>query len=83
MKQKMYLEAHYPQNTISHSIISNKLRSHCTFSGSNSAIPEIRADLLLAISKTEKCLLALSFFNVLLFWFPACQGLKTVNFSTF
>ena len=40
-------------------------------------MPEIRADLFLAISKTGMCLLTSSFFlNVLLFWFPAGQGLK-------
>ena len=47
-------------------------------------MPEIRADLFLAISKTGMCLLTSSFFlNVLLFWFPAGQGLKKVNFGTF
>ena len=47
-------------------------------------MPEIRADLLLEISKTGMCLLTSSvFFNVLLFWFPAGQGLKKVGFSTF
>ena len=41
------------------------------------AMPEIRADLFLAISKTGMCLLiSLFFFNILLFWFPAGQGLK-------
>ena len=45
---------------------------------------ELRADLILAISKTGMCLLALSvFLNVLLFWFPAHQGLKKVDFMTF
>ena len=47
-------------------------------------MPEIRANLFLAISKTGMCLLTSSFFlNVLLFWFPAGQGLKKVGFSTF
>ena len=46
-------------------------------------MPEIRADLFLAITKTEMCLLTSSFFNVLLFWFPAGQGLKKVSFITF
>ena len=46
-------------------------------------MPEIRANLFLAISKTGMCLLTLSvFFNVLLFWFPADQGLKKVDFIT-
>ena len=49
-----------------------------------SAMPEIRADLFLAISKIGMCLLTLSvYLNVLLFWFPADQGLKKVNFITF
>ena len=47
-------------------------------------MPEIRADLFLAISKTGMCLLTLLvFLNVLLFWFPADEGLKKVNFITF
>ena len=47
-------------------------------------MPEIRADLFLAISKTGMCLLTSSFFlNVLLCWFPAGQGLKKVGFSPF
>ena len=47
-------------------------------------MPEIRADLFLAISMTGMCLLTLSvFLNVLLFWFPADQGLKKVGFITF
>ena len=39
-------------------------------------MPEIRVDLFLEISKNGKCLLTSSFLNVLLFWFPAGQGLK-------
>ena len=60
-----------------------KLSSHCTFlQGRISALPEIRANLFLAISKTGMCLLTSSFFlNVLLFWFPAGQGLKKVGFN--
>ena len=47
-------------------------------------MPEIRADLYLAISKTGMGLLTSSFFfHVLLFWFPAGQGLKKVGFSPF
>ena len=47
-------------------------------------MPEIRANLFLAISKTGICLLtSLFIFNVLLFWFPAGQGLKKVGLSTF
>ena len=73
----MDLEGHYPQNTISHCIISNETRIILHFfQGRISAMPEIRADLFLAISKTRMCLLTSSFLNVLLFWFPAGQGLK-------
>ena len=46
-------------------------------------MPEIRANLFLSISKTGMFLLNLSFLNVLLFWLPAGQGLKKVDFSTF
>ena len=76
---------HYPQNTISHCIISNETQITLHFfQGRISAMPEIRANLLLEISKTGMCLLTSSFFfNVLLFWFPAGQGLKKVGFSTF
>ena len=81
--EKMDLEWHYPQNTISHCIISNETQFTLHFfQGRISAMPEIRADLFLAISKTGICLLTSSFFlNVLLFWFPAGQGLKKVGFN--
>ena len=82
----MDLEGPYPQNTISHCIISNETQITLHFfQGRISAKPAIRTDLFLAISKTGMCLLTLSFFlkNVLLFWFPAGQGLKKVDFSTF
>ena len=47
-------------------------------------MPERRANLFLVISKTGMCLLtSYIFLNVLLFWFPAGQGLKTVSLSTF
>ena len=84
-----------PQNTISHCIISNETQITLhLFQGQISAMPKIRADLFLAISKIGMCLLTLlvlwnvfinfiSFFNVLLFWFPADQGLKKVAFITF
>ena len=59
----MDLEGHYPQNTISHCIISNETQNHIEFfQGQISAMPEIRADLFLAISKTEMCLLILLVF---------------------
>ena len=48
-----------------------------------SAMPEMRADLFLAISKTDMCLLTSSFLNVYLFWFPAGLGLKKVGFNIF
>ena len=46
-------------------------------------MPEMRAVLFLAISKTGMCLLTSSFLNVLLFWFSAGQGLKKVGFNIF
>ena len=81
----MDLEGHYPQNTISQCIISNETQITLHFfQGRISAMPEIRADLFLAISKTGMCLLTYQFFlNVLLFRFPADQGWKKVDFITF
>ena len=81
--EKMDLEGHYPQNTISHCIISNETQFTLhLFQVHISAMPEIRADLFLAISKTGMCLLTSSCFqNVLLFWFSAGQGLKKVGFN--
>ena len=81
----MDLEGHYPQNTISHCIISNETQiTLLFFQGRISTMPEIRADLFLAMSKTEMCLLILAvFLNVLLFWFLADQGLKKIEFMTF
>ena len=82
--EKKDLEGHYPQNTISHCIIWNETQFTLHFfQGRISAMPEIRADLFLVISKTGMCLLSSSFFflNVLLFWFPAGQGLKKVGFN--
>ena len=59
----MDLEGHYPQNTISHCIISDETQITLhVFQGRISAIPVIRADLFLAISKTGMSLLTLSFF---------------------
>ena len=83
--EKMDLKVHYPQNSISHCIISNETQITLHFfQGRISAMPGIKANLFLAISKTGMCLLTSSFFfNVLLFWFPAGQGLKKVGFSTF
>ena len=78
----MELEGHFPQNTISHCIISNETQITLHFfQGRISAMP---ADLLLAVSKTGMCLLSLSvLLNVLLFWFRTVQGLKKVYFMTF
>ena len=60
-----------------------KLRSHCTiFQGQISAMPEIRADLFLAISKTGMCLLTSSIFKRFASLVPTGQGLKKVCFST-
>ena len=80
----MDLEGHYPQNIISHCIISNETQITLHFfQGQISAMPEIRADLFLAISMTGMCLLTLSILlNVLIFWFPADQGLKKNDFIT-
>ena len=74
-------EGHYPQNTFSHCIISNETQITLHFFQDRiSAMPDKEADLFLAISKTGMCLLTLLvFLNVSLFWFPADQGLKTVN----
>ena len=81
----MDLIGHYPQNTISHCIISNETQITLhLFQGRISAMPEIRTDLILALSKTRMCLLTISvFLNVLLFLFPSDQGLKKVDFMTF
>ena len=60
----MDLEGHYPQNTISHCIISNQTQFTLHFiQGRISAMPEIRADLFLAVSKTGMCLLTSLFFK--------------------
>ena len=76
---------HYPQNTISHCIISNETQITLHFfQGRIFAMSEIRVNLFLATSKTGMCLLTSTFFlNVLLVWFPAGQGLKKVGFSYF
>ena len=75
--EKVDPEGHFPQNTISHCIISNETQFTLHFCQCRtSAMPEIRADLFLAIPKAGMCLLTSSFLNVLIFWFPADQGLK-------
>ena len=80
--EKMDLEGHYPQNTISHCINSNETQFTLHFfQGRISAMPEIRALLLLAISKTGMCLLTSSFFKRFTILVPAGQGLKKVGFN--
>ena len=62
--EKIDLEGHYPQITISHCIISNETQITLHFFHSGiSAMPEIRANLFLAISNTGMCLLTASFFK--------------------
>ena len=57
-KEKMDFKMHYPQNTISHCIISNETQITLHFfQGRISAMPDIRADLFLAIYKTGMWLL--------------------------
>ena len=52
-KEKMVFEVHYPQNTISHCIISNETQITLHFFQVQiSAMPDVRANLFLAISKT-------------------------------
>ena len=90
---KIDLHVHYPQNTISHCIISNETQITLDFFQSRIfAMPEIRSDLFLAISKTGMCLLTSLFLNVFFFFFfwfyffyfsPTGQGLKIVGSSTF
>ena len=49
----MDFKVHYPQNTISHYIILNETQITLHFfQGRIFAMPDIRADLFLAISKT-------------------------------
>ena len=82
--EKMDLEGHYPQNTISHCIISNEAQITLhSFRSRISAMPEIRADLFLAISKTGMCLLTSSFFNHFTILVPSWPRFEKVCFSTF
>ena len=79
--EKIDLEGHYPQNTISHCIFRVELRSHCNFfQGRTSALPEIRDDLFLAISKTGMCLLTLSFFKRFTILVPSWPRLEKSGF---
>ena len=63
----MDLEGHYPQYTISHCIISNETQIAMLFFSGSNFC-----------NARDKSRL-----NVLLFWFPAGQGLKKVDFMTF
>ena len=57
-KEEMDFKVHYPQNTISHCIISNETQITLHFfQGRISAMSDIRADLFLAISKNGMWLL--------------------------
>ena len=61
--QKLILKGHYPQNTISHCIISNETQITLHFFQCQiSEMPEIRTDLFLAMFQTGMCLLTLSVF---------------------
>ena len=82
--EEMDLEGYYPQNTISHYIISikTKITLHF-FQGRISAIPEIRTELLLAISKTGMCLLTLSCFKSFTILVPSWPRFEKNNFSIF
>ena len=83
MNARMDPEGRYPQNTISHCIISNETQiTMYFFQGRISAMPEMTAGLFLAISKTGMCLLTCHVSNVLLFWFLAGQGFNKVGFRT-
>ena len=69
---------HYPQNTISHCIISNETQITLHFfQGRISAMPEISADFFLAISKTGMCLLTSSF--ILMFYHFGSQLAKVLK----
>ena len=82
----MDLERHFPKTTISHCIISNETQITLHFfEGRISAMLEIRADLILAISETGMCLFSIYklFFLNFISFLNADQGLKKVVFVTF
>ena len=72
MTAKIDPEGHYPQNTISHCIISieTQITMHF-FQGRISAMPEMTTGLFLVISKTGMYLFISSCSNVLLFLVPS------------
>ena len=81
----MDFKVHYPQNTISHCIISNETQITLHFfSGSNFCYARYKSRFILGnILDWYVIVNFIVFLNVLLFWFPADQGLKKVGFSTF
>ena len=84
MNEKMNLEGLNPQNTISHCNISSETQITLhLFQSRISAMPEIRANLFLAISMIGMCLLTSSFFkrftNLVISW---RRFEKTLVFST-
>ena len=80
--EKMDLEGHYPQHTISHCIISNETQFTLHFfQGRISAMPEKRANLFLAISKTGMCLLTSSFFKRFTIMVPSWPRFEKVGFN--
>ena len=80
----MDLEGYYPQSTISHCITSNETQITLHFfSGSNICNARDKSRFILGnILDWNVCVNSISFLNVLLFWFPADQGLKKVDFIT-
>ena len=82
--EKMDLEGHYSQNTISHCIDSNEAQITLHFfQGRISAMPEIKTDFSLAIPKTGMWLLTSSFFKRFTILIPSWPWFEKVGFSTF
>ena len=80
----MDLEGHYPQNTISHCIISNETQIILHFfQGRICAMPVIRADLFLAISKTGMSLLTLAVFKRFTILVPSRTRFEKSRFYDF
>ena len=75
----MDLEGHYPQNAISHCIISNETQITLHFfSGSNFCNARDKSRFILGnIYAWNVFVNLIIFLIVLLFWFPADQGLKS------
>ena len=82
--EKMDLKGNRPQNTISHCIILNETQITLHFFQDRiSAMPEIRANLFLAISKTGMCLLTLPFFKRFTILVPSRPGFEKDGFNMF